>query len=296
MAENTCGPSNALQNIQKHTSHDRTLQQDRLTTRQPFLQGLRPLSHQATSSAKIEFEAFQNDRFFPEATIESQAFSCLPPKLTHPEIPNWASDFQQLSLAQPQLHTSAFQSSQAQGYHGTDEQQFHNKNIPISTSLKGFRSMGLSSNYGFNYGAMSRENNTLHHQTMEKSYEAEEFARAFDEVALSYSQTTLESHQENEAETCLDEPMDESTERTLSLEDNIHLTQARIGADIVDDEKLSDEEESNCLSIIASKLLNSLNHEQSSKFQNSQFLDLMRQFRDKEATVEGGKVIVSRNK
>jgi len=34
MADALCGPSNALQNFQKHTAVDRTLQQDRLVSRQ----------------------------------------------------------------------------------------------------------------------------------------------------------------------------------------------------------------------------------------------------------------------
>ena len=34
MADTLCGPSNALQNIQKQASADRTLQQDRLINRQ----------------------------------------------------------------------------------------------------------------------------------------------------------------------------------------------------------------------------------------------------------------------
>ena len=38
MGDALCGPSNALQNFQKHTSVDRTLQQDRLTSRQPSSQ------------------------------------------------------------------------------------------------------------------------------------------------------------------------------------------------------------------------------------------------------------------
>jgi hypothetical protein len=33
MADALCGPSNALQNFQKHSSVDRTLQQDRLVGR-----------------------------------------------------------------------------------------------------------------------------------------------------------------------------------------------------------------------------------------------------------------------
>lgn len=35
MADALCGPSNALQNFQKHTAVDRTLQQDRLVNRHP---------------------------------------------------------------------------------------------------------------------------------------------------------------------------------------------------------------------------------------------------------------------
>lgn len=38
MGDALCGPSNALQNFQKHTSVDRTLQQDRLTSRQSPVQ------------------------------------------------------------------------------------------------------------------------------------------------------------------------------------------------------------------------------------------------------------------
>lgn len=33
MSDTLCGPSNALQNLQKHASVDRTLQQDRLISR-----------------------------------------------------------------------------------------------------------------------------------------------------------------------------------------------------------------------------------------------------------------------
>jgi len=39
MADALCGPSNPLQNLQKHTQVDRTLQQDRLVgARQPLNQ------------------------------------------------------------------------------------------------------------------------------------------------------------------------------------------------------------------------------------------------------------------
>jgi hypothetical protein len=42
MAHNLCGPSNALQNFQKHSTVDRTLQQDRFVSRQSPSQ-VRPL-------------------------------------------------------------------------------------------------------------------------------------------------------------------------------------------------------------------------------------------------------------
>ncbi|KFY09303.1 hypothetical protein V492_05534, partial [Pseudogymnoascus sp. VKM F-4246] len=35
MADSMCGPSNALQNFQKQSQGDRTLQQDRLSARTP---------------------------------------------------------------------------------------------------------------------------------------------------------------------------------------------------------------------------------------------------------------------
>jgi hypothetical protein len=41
MADALCGPSNALQNFQKHTAIDRTLQQDRLVNHHPSAQPVR---------------------------------------------------------------------------------------------------------------------------------------------------------------------------------------------------------------------------------------------------------------
>lgn len=51
MAEALCGPSNALQSFQTHTSVDRTLQQDRLATRELLQQVIYNLSSYPTSQA-----------------------------------------------------------------------------------------------------------------------------------------------------------------------------------------------------------------------------------------------------
>jgi hypothetical protein len=58
MSDALCGPSNALQNFQKHTSVDRTLQQDRLTSRQAPGQVGGSLKALVFSSVLMTFSGF----------------------------------------------------------------------------------------------------------------------------------------------------------------------------------------------------------------------------------------------
>ena len=55
MADTLCGPSNSLQSFQKHTSVDRTLQQDRLATHEPPTEVIRCLMsvHLKSANTKI---------------------------------------------------------------------------------------------------------------------------------------------------------------------------------------------------------------------------------------------------
>ncbi|THY36463.1 hypothetical protein D6D01_00445 [Aureobasidium pullulans] len=112
MSDALCGPSNAVQNLAKHSSVDRTLQQDRLVSRQSPSQGFR--SHDPNvASLDPEFEAFQNGHAlgpgpafagpsWPSSSLSNlhsqtplQAASSAPPTA-------WTQDFQRLSITSAQ--------------------------------------------------------------------------------------------------------------------------------------------------------------------------------------------------
>ncbi|KAL5120285.1 hypothetical protein ACEQ8H_001843 [Pleosporales sp. CAS-2024a] len=124
MADALCGPSNALQNFQKHTSVDRTLQQDRVVV------GRHSPSHSFRSSPGLqagaldaEFEAFQAGRpgAFPQDLHHAplhfaRAAPAPPPQFAQSaQAPGWATDFQRLNLSSPP--GQPLQRQQAQAAH-----------------------------------------------------------------------------------------------------------------------------------------------------------------------------------
>ncbi|KAL1653418.1 hypothetical protein SLS61_003927 [Didymella pomorum] len=117
MADALCGPSNALQNFQKHTSVDRTLQQDRLVGRHSPAQGFRS-SAAPHAGVETEFDAFQHARSTPQPDFQhfpqpfapqefaSQQFAAPPPQFARAQqAPDWASDFQRLNISNQQPPT-----------------------------------------------------------------------------------------------------------------------------------------------------------------------------------------------
>ncbi|KAH8727525.1 hypothetical protein GQ44DRAFT_611479 [Phaeosphaeriaceae sp. PMI808] len=103
MADALCGPSNALQNFQKHTTVDRTLQQDRLIGRHSPSQGFRTSSGLNTGALDSEFNAFQAGRpaTLPQDFHHAPQFVHPPPPqfAQAPQAPGWASDFQRLNIS-----------------------------------------------------------------------------------------------------------------------------------------------------------------------------------------------------
>ena len=68
--------------------------------------------------------------------------------------------------------------------------------------------------------------------------------------------------------------------------------QALLGADLIVDYKLHPEpEDPDAMARTAAHLLDTVSNNTSDKFVNSEFFQLMRQFRDKELTVSGDKII-----
>ncbi|KAF2667851.1 hypothetical protein BT63DRAFT_457149 [Microthyrium microscopicum] len=111
MADALCGPSNPLQNFQKHTQQDRSSQQDRLVSRAGPSQGFRSPSQNA-GLLDPEFEAFQAGHPTPAVPLAAPSpfFQQSFPQrhqtpFSQPAVigaaPDWALDFQRLNLSSP---------------------------------------------------------------------------------------------------------------------------------------------------------------------------------------------------
>jgi len=312
MADSMCGPSNALQNFQKHSTVDRTLQQDRLVSRHSPAQGFRSSPGPNAGLLDPEFEAFQAGQLPLDHGHQQQGFSHAPQNFQQPGPSGWASDFQQLHISSPppQFQQQPFnpQLQQIQNEGGWHEEFARQQGqmsvmgqMPSQMNPQ-FRPMGgvnMTPQYmgGFaqpQAASMSGAQQTQ--QPLEASDEA--FSRAFEEAeraaALEAQQET--TSQEQSVEMGQDILINESAERLMEDSSDL-LDQQRIGADTIHDpldqnsEAREQQDNPDDLSKTAGQLLNSVQKDQSSKFQNSQFLQLMRLFRDKEATVEGDQVV-----
>ncbi|KAF1951454.1 hypothetical protein CC80DRAFT_424639 [Byssothecium circinans] len=165
MAEALCGPSNALQQFQKHTSVDRTLQQDRLVGRGSPAQAFRSSPGPAAGAVDSEFEAFQaghtgllqpDVRPHPPAQF---ARPQLPPQFTHPQAhapqgSDWASDFQRLTLShtspiQQQQHHAPIANAASSWHQDFMAQQAPVAQAPTFQQQNGFGGMG---GYGYQRG------------------------------------------------------------------------------------------------------------------------------------------------
>ncbi|XPS97915.1 hypothetical protein M3J09_007132 [Ascochyta lentis] len=161
MADALCGPSNALQNFQKHTSVDRTLQQDRLVGRHSPAQGFRSAPGPNAGALDSEFDAFQQGRAglpHPDFQQFPPQFASPPPQFAHaPQAPDWASDFQRLNITNQPAHTLQQQRPQAANAASAWHQDFMGQQAQSAPALaqqqNNFASMP---NYGMSgFGASS---------------------------------------------------------------------------------------------------------------------------------------------
>lgn len=117
-------------------------------------------------------------------------------------------------------------------------------------------------------------------QTAVETFDEEAFARAFDQAAAAELSESAQLSQEIQ---------DEALDSHQGLDE-------RIGADAIHHpdegnyEPMTAAQESDDLARTAGQLLNSVKDNDSDKFQNSVFLQLMRQLRDKEVVVEGDQI------
>ena len=127
------------------------------------------------------------------------------------------------------------------------------------------------------------------------------FARAFEDAAKAEMAQEEQSQSQTEevSQATQEVQLNESAERFISAPAVPEVQspipgQARIGADLIHNPSDSPEpqpEDPDALARTAGQLLESVRGNTSQKFQNSEFLQLMRQFRDREVHVEGDKIV-----
>ncbi|OCK80253.1 hypothetical protein K432DRAFT_298069 [Lepidopterella palustris CBS 459.81] len=163
MSDALCGPSNALQNFQKHTSVDRTLQQDRLTSRQSPTQVPKFSRIPRIPPNGIldpEFDAFQAGLAGPP----QPDFHHLSPRFSHtlpapqfvspPQAGGWATDFQRLHITSPQPSVSQHNQHQPQWHadflRDQGISQLQNTNVAASQPFQSQNQniFGVMSGYG----------------------------------------------------------------------------------------------------------------------------------------------------
>jgi hypothetical protein len=127
------------------------------------------------------------------------------------------------------------------------------------------------------------------------------FARAFEDAAKAEvaKEAESQSQEQDVTQAAQEIQLDESAEQFMSESPALEVQstlpgQARIGADLIHNPSDSPEpqpEDPDALARTAGQLLESVRSNTSQKFQNSEFLQLMRQFRDREVQVEGDKIV-----
>ena len=235
MADALCGPSNALQSFQKHTSVDRTLQQDRLALRQSPAQVATTVSKSSTlyltrifkgfrspqpnvGILDADFEAFQAGHPFGDGlpTFEPPQYdgpaSSNGHDFPHPQLPDWASDFQKLHLGEarsfpiPQSqfrHEAPLQRNLPGGWQQDFTRQQGRQTIhqqPIQQQFNGFgQSMHQNRSYPMFDGASSQLSPVaqLKQPQQEDVFDEEAFERAFEAANAEVEQVQEQPRQKD---------------------------------------------------------------------------------------------------
>ena len=152
--------------------------------------------------------------------------------------------------------------------------------------------------YGYTGGLIPQHHNTLSPMAQQKQperqaenvYDKAAFDRAFDAAREEMQQSEESAHRE-------DTQLDSGLHDNKDQEYQGWLDHRQIGSDRILDEVQKRREEgeeaddAEELARTAGQLLENVKGDQSQKFQESHFLSLMRQLRDKEVRVEGDKLV-----
>ncbi|XHG00520.1 hypothetical protein AWENTII_003964 [Aspergillus wentii] len=301
MSDALCGPSNALQNFQKHTSVDRTLQQDRLTSRQSPSQGFRS-QNPSEGILDPEFAAFESNLAgpypFPEIQHAGPLVAHTPPQFSVPstaESANWAADFERLQISRSshpiaQQHAPSAASASALAQQGWQDEFLRQHQTPVQhqQSYGGGFQPSFAPSFPLHGAPMSTfqppQETATNQQPATETFDESAFEAAFEQARADMETQAIEATQ---ADANISH---ESAQQGVTLEPQVH-EEIRIGSDTI---PYADKEDAQArsndgdeLAKTAGQLLDSVSHDQSQKFKQSSFLALMRRIRDREVHVEG---------
>jgi len=222
MADALCGPSNALQNFQKHTPVDRTLQQDRLVGRHSPAQGFRSSPGPNVGALDSEFDAFQAGRPVPAQDFQhfDPRFAQPPPQFAQAhQAPDWAADFQRLNVSSPPPQTFQQQRPQPASAASAWHQDFLRQQAPVAQAptLQQNTYGGMS---GYNMGGFGGQaymqapsfQNAQVSEIAQGKQRAQDDVPAFDEAAFeqAFAQAQQDMMEVAEAEQVHTQPAQEA--------------------------------------------------------------------------------------
>lgn len=217
------------------------------------------------------------------------------PATAHPG-PNWTSDFQNLHIsgpAPPQLHAPAIAPAQAGWQNEFMSQQHQQRAVtnhvqaqqPVNHAFQPAFAPGYPM-----YNASTMNTHQVQQQApMMNAAPAEQFDDSAFEAAFEQARADMQELQEPEI-TAESETLASEEATQLDPAAQVH-EEIRIGSDTIlqmeQQDSLTRTRDADALAQTAGQLLDSVRHEQDQKFQQSNFLALMRRIRDREVQVEG---------
>ncbi|ODQ80942.1 hypothetical protein BABINDRAFT_118312 [Babjeviella inositovora NRRL Y-12698] len=197
----SCGPSNALQNLSKHTQRDRSLQNDiSLGARQALFASNK--FNQVDRNLQNDFAAFnQGQNSFQQAHYEqlyNQQFPANVEQQRRAEDSQWAQSFQDLNLtSQPQNLSVASNQWQSQFMQQGNVQQPQIR--PLNAFATNFMRSGMTGNMAMTVPQPTHqlEHQQLHKQEAEQDLFNQEFAnveRELQQEARQVDVTVPEDH------------------------------------------------------------------------------------------------------
>ncbi|CAG8894669.1 unnamed protein product [Penicillium egyptiacum] len=304
MGDALCGPSNALQNFQKHTSVDRTLQQDRLTSRQSPVQGFRSQNPQE-GILDSEFAAFEGNLASPALpNLQHPTHFGAPSQhaaVQHPAAhgagnASWASDFQNLQISGPSHPVAQLQRpniAPATTHGGWHTEFMVQQRGPMSQAqqnpqIHGAYQPSFAPSYQM-YGSSMNQMQPLQGMQTEQQKHIQQFDESAFEAAFDQARADMELQGVDVAQQDTQKHLEETNE--IDIPETPTQEQIRLGSDLIPQSDKQNPEtrsrDADELARTAGQLLDSVRNEQSQKFQQSNFLALMRRIRDREVEVEG---------